>query len=67
LDGRGEHALHLCAHTDDLERDIAEMAERGFPVISQGRFSDGGSFAYFDTRAIGGLILELFQPGDTFH
>lgn len=63
LGARGEHALHLCAYTDDLERDIAEMRERGFQVISQGRFLDGGSFAYFDTRAIGGLVLEMYQPG----
>ncbi len=66
LDGRGEHALHICAHTDDLSRDIQDMADKGFPVISEGKFSDGGRFAYFDTRAIGGLILELFQPGDTY-
>lgn len=66
LDEKGEHALHLCAHTDDLQRDIDEMTSNGFPVISQGRFDDGGSFAYFDTRAVGGLVLELFQPGSVF-
>ena len=66
LEGRGEHALHLCAHTDDLDRDMADMRGRGFSVISQGRFDDGGKFAYFDTRAVGGMILELFQPGDTY-
>lgn len=60
---RGEHALHLCAYTDDLERDVADMTRRGFRVISRGRFLDSGSFAYFDTRAIGGLVLELYQPG----
>lgn len=66
LDTRGEHAVHLCAHTDDLATDLEDMTNRGFPVISEGRFGDGGRFAYFDTRAVGGLILELFQPGDTF-
>ena len=64
LDAVGEHALHLCAYTDDLRRDVAEMAARGFPVISEGEFDDGGSFAYFDTREVGGLILELYQLGD---
>jgi len=63
LDSRGEGVIHICAHTDDLERDIEIMAERGFPVISSAHLDDGGKFAYFDTRAVGGLILELFQPG----
>jgi methylmalonyl-CoA/ethylmalonyl-CoA epimerase len=63
LDTRGEGVIHICAYTDDLETDIKEMAEKGFEVISYARFDDGGKCAYFDTRKVGGLILELFQPG----
>src|SRR5690606_35376946 len=57
LAARGEHALHLCSYTDDLARDRAELEAAGFPVISEGDLPDGGCFAYFETRAIGGLIL----------
>jgi hypothetical protein len=39
------------------------MRQRGFEVISQAHFADGGRFAYFDTRRIGGLVLELFETG----
>lgn len=60
---RGEHALHLCSYTDNLARDRAELEAAGFPVISEGELPDGGGFAYFETRAIGGLILELHQVG----
>lgn len=60
---RGEHALHLCAYTDDLDAQIERMAAAGAPVISYGELDDGGRFAYFDTRAVGGLVLEYFQPG----
>lgn len=63
LKARGEHALHLCAHVDDLDAQIQRMTSAGFSVISYGEFDDGGRFAYFDTRAIGGLIMECFQPG----
>jgi hypothetical protein len=35
-------------------------------VISYGELGDGGRFAYFDTRAVGGLVLELFQTGETW-
>jgi 4-hydroxyphenylpyruvate dioxygenase-like putative hemolysin len=63
LDTRGEGVVHICAYTDDLDSDIEMMREKGFEVISSAHFDDGGKFAYFDTREVGGLILELFQTG----
>lgn len=62
----GEGIVHICAYTDDLARDIERMAAKGFPVISSAEFDDGGKFAYFDTREVGGLVLELFQTGDNW-
>ena len=64
LEKHGEGVIHLCAHTDDLDRDMAKLTELGFQVISSAILADGGKFAYFDTREVGGLILELFQTGD---
>ena len=66
LERHGEGVVHLCAHTDDLDRDMADLTSLGYAVISYGRVSDGGRFAYFETRRVGGLVLELFQPGETF-
>lgn len=66
LASRGEHALHLCAYTDDLDAEIDRMVGAGFPVISYGELDDGGRFAYFDTRQVGGLILEYFQRGTQY-
>ena len=48
---------------DDLDAEIERMTGAGFPVISYGELDDGGRFAYFDTRQVGGLILEYFQRG----
>ncbi len=67
LERHGEGVVHLCAYTDDLDRDIQELTELGYEVISEGRVEDGGHFAYFDTREVGGLVLELFQPGPSWH
>lgn len=66
LETRGEGVVHICAHTDDLDADIAELTDLGYEVISYGEFADGGKFAYFDTRATGGLVMELFQTGDAW-
>ena len=64
LERHGEGVVHLCAYTDDLERDIAWMRDRReTDVISYGELSDGGSFAYFDTQSVGGLVLELYELG----
>jgi catechol 2,3-dioxygenase-like lactoylglutathione lyase family enzyme len=63
LERHGEGVVHLCAFTDDLERDKEELTGLGYEVISEGWLSDGGRFAYFDTREVGGIVLELFQTG----
>lgn len=64
LEKHGEGVVHLCAHTDDLDRDVADLTGLGYRVISSGLLDDGGKFAYFDTREVGGLVLELFQTGN---
>lgn len=66
LESRGEGVVHICAYTDDLDADIAELTGLGYDVISYGELTDGGKFAYFDTRAMGGLVLELFQTGEAW-
>lgn len=66
LERHGEGVVHLCAYTDDIDGDIADLTALGHEVISYGEVSDGGRFAYFETREVGGLVLELFQPGGTF-
>lgn len=66
LEEHGEGIVHICAHTDDLDRDIEELTGLGYEVISEGRLEDGGHFAYFDTRSVGGLVLELFQTGTSW-
>lgn len=63
LEKNGEGVVHICAFTDDIDRDIEELTELGYEVISEGWLDDGGHFAYFDTREVGGLVLELFETG----
>lgn len=43
---------------DDLEKETAAMIEKGFPVVFSG-VGARGRFTYFDTRAVGKLMIEL--------
>ncbi len=66
LKTHGEGIVHICAYTDDLDADLDALTSLGYEVISYAELSDGGKFAYFDTREVGGLVLELFQVGDSW-
>ena len=59
LDQHGEGVYHLGFEVAD--RDAAEAAARarGIGVTARGARADGSGFAYFDTRAQAGVVLEV--------
>jgi len=57
---KGEGVHHLAFLVDDLDKEIAEMTERGFKVLQTGARPQG-KWAYFDTDKIGGCVIELVQ------
>lgn len=55
---------HLGYYVDDIDAAIAAMAERGYALLQSGRGfgADGdGAYAYFDTEADHGCILEAIE------
>jgi methylmalonyl-CoA/ethylmalonyl-CoA epimerase len=61
LDSRGEGVNHIAFHVDDLDREKERMAEKGIPVVFSVR-DEEGYMAYFDTRKVGNILIELIQP-----
>ncbi|HSB80668.1 MAG TPA: VOC family protein [Candidatus Methylomirabilis sp.] len=61
LEQRGEGINHLGFFVDDLEAETAKLEAKGFHVLSSGKTTAGGAFAYLDTDRIGGIVLELMQ------
>ena len=60
IEDRGEGIHHLAYLVEDLDKEIADMAERGFKVLQTGARPQG-KWAYFDTDKIGGCVIELVQ------
>lgn len=63
LERRGEGLHHLGFLVDDLDEAVARFEARGEPVIQSGRFGSepGTRFAYLDTEASAGAVLEMIQ------
>ena len=61
--GRGDRGLHhLGFIVDDYDKAVGDFARNGYPVIQSGRIGQnpGVRFAYFDTEAAIGSIMEIF-------
>lgn len=66
LDRRGEGLQHLGFIVPDHDKVIADFATNGFPVIQSGRIGNnpGVRFAYFDTEAAIGAVMESIVLDD---
>ncbi len=64
LDRKGEGLHHIGVFVPSFDRAVAEARQQGLSVLQSGRgygrLGDGG-FAYLDTEATLGLILELIE------
>jgi methylmalonyl-CoA/ethylmalonyl-CoA epimerase len=66
LERRGEGLHHLGYLVDSVDETIAEMTAAGYVCLQHGYGfgRDGsGAFAYFDTEAELGYIVEAIEPG----
>lgn len=61
--GSGREGLHHAAlFVDDLEGEIARFAAEGAPLAQLSVTAGGTAFAFVDTRASLGHMLELYEP-----
>lgn len=60
LDTKGEGIQHLGFFCDDVDREEAKIAKRGFNIIYSSRRVEGGGACYFET-GVGDIVLELID------
>jgi hypothetical protein len=46
-------------HAEHFDREMEKMKSRRISILFSGRQSNGGGFASFDTRQMGGIFTEL--------
>ena len=64
LANHGEGLHHVGYFVDDVQAAIADMAGRGYALLQSGRgfgVDGDGAYAYFDTEADLGCVLEAIQ------
>lgn len=64
LDRDGEGLHHIAFHTQEIERDLADLETRGFPTLQKGAWPDAprdGVYAYADTTEKLKCIVELLD------
>lgn len=61
LKNRGEGINHFSFFVKDIDEVVREMAKKGYRVVQRGWREHGGGYAFFDTEADCGFMLEVIQ------
>ena len=63
LENVGEGIDHIAYMVDaeHFEQEVEKMKAKGLEIILSGKESHGGGWIYFDTRKVGGIIIELMR------
>jgi catechol 2,3-dioxygenase-like lactoylglutathione lyase family enzyme len=65
-EGSGRWGLHHTAlFVDDVDGEVRRLTEAGYPLAQRSEMTDGFVFAFVDTSAAYGHMLELYAPGPT--
>ncbi len=62
IDKRGEGLHHICLEVEDIETALAEMQEKGAPVLDkQPRIAAEGRAIFLHPKGTNGVLLELLE------
>jgi methylmalonyl-CoA/ethylmalonyl-CoA epimerase len=62
LESRGEGIHHICLEVDDVDKELASLAQRGLQLIDkQGRPGLAGKVGFLHPKSTKGVLIELAQ------
>ena len=59
--GEGINHIGYTVDAEHFEHEVEKMKAKGLPILFSGKEANGAEFAYFDTRKVGGIIIELMR------
>jgi len=59
IDRKGEGVFHLGFAVDDVDKEEDKVVKLGLKVTQRARRADGSGNTFFDTEALGGVLLEI--------
>src|SRR5438874_1617785 len=66
LEKRGESLHHICLEVEDIDAALAEMQQKGAPVLDkQPRVAAEGRAIFIHPRAANGVLVELVERAQT--
>lgn len=69
IERRGEGIHHICLQTDDIVAELGRMQAEGATLIDEQPRpgAHGMQVAFVHPKSLGGVLVELAQPGDDTH
>jgi len=64
LDQKGQGVYHLGFLVDDIDKQEDKVVKLGLKITQRGRRRGGSGHAFFDTEALGGVVLEIRDGTD---
>lgn len=61
LDRKGEGIHHIAFFVEDIDKEAEIMKNKGYTVVQRGWRPAAGGYAFFDTEANCGFMLEIIQ------
>jgi len=62
LENRGEGIHHICLEVEDVDRELAGLADKGVKLIDkQGRMGLAGKVGFLHPKSTKGVLIELAQ------
>ena len=59
--GEGINHIGYTVDAEHFDQEVEKMKAKGLPIVFSGKEANGAEFVYFDTRKVGGIIIELMR------
>ena len=60
IEKKGEGIHHICLETDDVEKAVSELEEKGVELVDQPRMgSEGKKIVFLQPKSMFGVLIEL--------